>query len=89
MPVMRTDRKTAEPEKEGNEAPDLRRAAKPITTKPITDLTVIDSDSNGGTSMRKFLAAFVVFAALCCIGVSAGMAGPHGCYRSQGCHGPK
>jgi hypothetical protein len=39
--------------------------------------------------MRKLLAVLAVAAALWCIGASAGMAGPHGCYRSQGCHGPK
>jgi hypothetical protein len=39
--------------------------------------------------MRKLLAVLALVAALWCIGASAGMAGPHGCYRSQGCHGPK
>jgi hypothetical protein len=36
--------------------------------------------------MRKLLAAFTVCTLLWCIGTSAGVAGPHGCYRSQGCH---
>jgi hypothetical protein len=33
--------------------------------------------------MRKLLA---VSALVWCIGVSATFAGPHGCYRSKGCH---
>jgi hypothetical protein len=35
--------------------------------------------------MRKLLAALGVCILVWCIGVSASVAGPHGCYRSQGC----
>jgi hypothetical protein len=38
------------------------------------------------TSMRKLLAVLTVCALVWCIGASATIAGPHGCYRSQGCH---
>jgi hypothetical protein len=38
------------------------------------------------TSMRKLLAVLTVCVLVWCIGASATIAGPHGCYRSQGCH---
>ena len=36
--------------------------------------------------MRKFLAVLAIAMAVLCFGTSFGIAGPHGCYRSQGCH---
>jgi hypothetical protein len=39
--------------------------------------------------MRKLLAALAFFSAVWCVGVPASLAGPHGCYRTHGCHGPK
>jgi hypothetical protein len=36
--------------------------------------------------MRYFLAVLAVVTSVFCVGVSPGNAGPHGCYRSQGCH---
>jgi hypothetical protein len=36
--------------------------------------------------MRKLLAVLAVTALVWSIGVSGSVAGPHGCYRSHGCH---
>jgi hypothetical protein len=39
--------------------------------------------------MRKLLAALAMLATVWCISAPASLAGPHGCYRSHGCHGPR
>jgi hypothetical protein len=36
--------------------------------------------------MKKLLAALAVCALAWCTSVAPAAAGPHGCYRSQGCH---
>jgi hypothetical protein len=36
--------------------------------------------------MRQFLAVLAAAMSVLCVGVSPGGAGPHGCYRSHGCH---
>jgi hypothetical protein len=41
--------------------------------------------SNEGTSMGKLIATFMICALVWGIGTSVSVAGPHGCYRSQGC----
>jgi hypothetical protein len=56
-------------------------------TKPIAIFDVVPKEAaTGGTSMRKLFAALAVVTLVWSIGVSAGVAGPHGCYRSHGCH---
>ncbi len=85
MPSFSTGGKSPRTPKQG----EREGAGRMVVTKPIVDLGVIHQEADGGTWMRKLLAALGVVAVLWCLGVPAGIAGPHGCYRSHGCHGPK